>query len=108
MDKIGELLSLCFIKEKYFWKLVCVSCTATLVLELLIKCFLIRPTGSSFEQIQLNPNDVPNMLVCKEIGFEPRQFWKYGYEKVSKYNDGIANTGKFIGWSGLKNIDSLR
>ena len=29
------------------------------------------------------------------------------YEKVSKYNDGIANTGKFIGWGGLKKNGSL-
>ena len=108
MAKLTRLLSLCFTQEKYFWKLICVSCTCVLVLELMLKCFVIRPTSSSFEQIQLSQNDIPNILVCKEIGFDPRKLGKYGYAKVSRYNAGIANTGRFIGWSGLENMDPLR
>ena len=45
---------------------------------------------------------------ARRLGLSPYNMGNMKYEKVSKYNDGIANTGKIIGWSGLKNMDPLR
>ena len=95
-DKIRQLILVCFVQEKYLWKLLCVCCTGFLALQLLLDCFLVKPTGSSFQWMPLCAGDVPNILVCNEVGFEPRQLRKYEHKKVSDYNDGIDITGKVM------------
>ena len=100
-NKIGYFFSLCFLKDQYFWKLLCVCCAGFLGLDLLLECFMVKPTVSSFQQMSLVPGDIPDILVCKDVGFDPEQLGIYGYSNVSKYNDGIGNNGKFVGWSGF-------
>ena len=107
-DKIRQLLLVCFVQEKYLWKLLCVCCTGFLALQLLLDCFLVKPTGSSFQQLPLAAENIPDILVCREIGFDPRKLRKYGYTKVSEYYDGMDISGKFVGWSGMENYEPLR
>ena len=108
MTCFRRILSAFFQQEKYFWKLLCLCCTGILVFQLLEDYLWIKPTVSSFEQVSLSSDMFPDILVCREAGFDPIKLGKYGYKKVSKYVDGVGDTGTFVGWSGLHNMDPLR
>ena len=98
LEKIGCVFSYCCIQEKYFWKLICFICSSFLALQLFLDYFLIAPTVSSFERIQLSPDFIPDILVCNGEGFV----------RTFNYMTGLAENGTFVGWNGLFDIDSLR
>ena len=108
MNKIRGVFSTCFVTEQYFWKLVCIFCTGLLFSRLLWDCFWIRPTVSTVEKIKLTLDIFPDILVCKEHGFEIKQLKSYGYKSTANYVEGIGEDNKFRGWSGLKDSDPLR
>ena len=111
MAKIGCIFSYCCIQEKYFWKLICFICSSFLALQLFLDYFLIAPTVSSFERLQLSPDFTPDILVCNGEGFVKRNLEKHGYNSTFQtfnYMTGLGENGSFVGWNGLLNIDSLR
>ena len=107
-DIIGNIIGSLFIHEKYCWKLLCIACAGYLVIDNLLDYLIIRPTFSSLENKHLLPEDIPDILVCREVGFNHEKLLKYGYKKVSKYNDGVAINRKFVGWNGLNHTHPLR
>ena len=108
ITNIGRIFSSCFIQEKYFWKFLCVFCSGVLTLHLLREWILVKPTGSSYQQVPLAISDIPDILVCRKEGFHPGKLKEYGYEKAGKYYDGVSSNGMFVGWSGLHNFDPIR
>ena len=107
-DMIGNIIGSLFIHEKYCWKHLCIAYTGYLVIDNLLDYLIIKPTFSSLENKHLLPEDIPDILVCREVGFDHEKLFKHGYKKVSKYNDGVAINGKFVGWSGLNQTHPLR
>ena len=109
LEKIASVLSNCFIKEKYFWKIVCFSCTVFLVFQLILDYFYTMPTGSTFEKIELSPNVTPDILICRSEGFFIKNLEKHGYKShLYQYMNGLGQHGKFIGWNGINDTDPLR
>ena len=108
LDKLGFVLSICFLKEKYFWKLVCLICTSLLIFQLSLDYFLIKPTVSTLKKVPLSPDYIPDILICRGEGFKKRNLKEHGYNSVGKYINGYGNNGKFVGWNGLHDIDPLR
>ena len=105
---IFQAFSACFVKEKYFWKVLCLCCTALLLFWLLMDFFWIKPTVSTEEKINLSQDIFPNILVCRENGFDQKQLESYGYPSSFGYFTGIDKNNTFVGWSGLDNTDPLR
>ena len=118
LEKVGCVFSYCCIQEKYFWKLICFICSSFLALQLFLDYFLIAPTVSSFERLQLSPDFTPDILVCDGEGFVEKSLEKHGYKSTFSnlnyitgpfnYMTGLEENGTFFGWNGLQNIDSLR
>ena len=109
-ERIGKSFSACFVNEKYFWKVLSICCTVLLLIQLLWDFFWIKPTVSSFETIKLSQDIFPDILVCKDNGFELKELERYGYShnKIGDYVYGIGKNNKFVGWSGLDRSDPLR
>ena len=63
----------------------------------------------SYETVPLSAEEVPDMLVCREDGFDKKKLELYGFnqKKISEYIKG-RNDKKFIGWSGTNGSDPLR
>ena len=108
ITNIGGIFSVWFIQEKYFWRLLCAFCSGVLTIHLLTEWIVVKPTGSSYQQVPLSVLDIPDILVCRREGFHHGKLREYGYQKTSKYNDGVASNGMFVGWSGLHNLDPIR
>ena len=106
---LRKICSACFLQESYFWKILCIFCTFFHLLSLLVSCFLERPTVISYETKPLSAEEVPDLLVCREDGFDKKKLELYGYnqKKISEYIKG-RNDKQFIGWSGTNESDPLR
>ena len=70
--------------------------------------FWIKPTVSTVEKIQLSQDNFPNILFCRQIGFDQKQLEKYGYHGLFEYFTGMDKNNTFVGWSGLDNKDPMR
>ena len=66
------------------------------------------PTVSSFEKMELSPEFIPDILVCRGEGFKENNLKKHGYNSVRKYVNGYGDTRKFVGWNGLLDLNPLR
>ena len=66
------------------------------------------PTVSSLEEIELSPDIIPDVQICRGVGFKKKNLIKHGYDSVGKYNKGYGNNGKFVGWNGLLDFNPLR
>ena len=71
--------------------------------------FWEKPTASSFEYVRLQEDSVPDILVCRDDGFDVKKLAGFGYnqKKISEYVKG-RNDQHFIGWSGGDGSDPLR
>ena len=107
-DRIVQAFSACFINEKYIWKLLCLCCTVLLLMWLFRDFFWIKPTVTTVEKIKLSQDIFPNILVCREMGFDQKQLESHGYQGPFGYFTGFDKNNTFIGWSGLDNKDPLR
>ena len=51
---LSGIVLILFVKEKYFWKLLCLGCTGFLLMKLVIGYFCLKPTVSTVEEINLS------------------------------------------------------
>ena len=107
-DTLSGIVSILFVKENYFWKLLCLSCTGFLLMQLFMDYFSLKPTVSTVEEIKLSQNDFPDVLVCLGNGFDHRRMERYGYESDFQYFTGLRQGINFIGWNGLNVSDPFR
>ena len=61
---------------------------------------------TSREEKEIDNNDIPEVVICLEPGFNTNVLEKYGYKMARRYYRGSVN-GKFIGWSGNENETKL-
>ena len=108
-DTLSGIILILFVKEKYFWKLLCLGCTGFLLIQLFLDYFCLKPTVSTVEEIKLSQNHFPDVLVCLDNGFDYRQMERHGYNTNFQYFTGLSRGNKnFIGWNGLNGTDPFR
>ena len=108
-DTFSGIVFILFVKEKYFWKLLCLCCTGFLLIQLFMDYLCLKPTVSTVEEIKLSQNHFPDVLVCLENGFDNWQMEHHGYNTSFQYFTGFSGGNKnFIGWNGLNRTDPFR
>ena len=112
MTKNGKYFCNSFLRQNYFWKLLSIACVAYLFTQLLLDLVWIKPTFTSTENIQLTNEIFPDILVCKEHGFNLGQLNISGYKDQEYYLFGsqiLEDKGSlFVGWNGWNNTDTVR
>ena len=110
LGSFGKVFSACFVNENYFWKAFCFCCTALHLSFLFRDFFWAKPTVSSYEKIRLSLDIFPDVLICRDNGFNLNKLVIYGYKhnKISQYVKGIGKNNTFVGWSGSNGSDPLR
>ena len=97
-------LSACFgfFTFKNIFTAVCTALTLLLIFQELYSFAVIKPTSISTEEKVLQPNDLPEVVICADPGLDPKSIEKYGYDR-DKYYRGSIDGDKFIGWKGTQN-----
>ena len=109
MDQVAGVFCACFVKEKYFWKLLCFCCTALLVHQILVDFLFVKPTGSTVERVKLSEDMFPDIIVCKDEGFNKEKLRGHGYDTVFGYaTGGVHPHETLVGWGGNSSTDTLR
>ena len=81
-------------------KLICTLLTCFLLIQELYTFVVTKPTLTFIEEKKLEVEDLPEVVICLEPGFDNKVLEKYGYK--DHYSRGLMN-GKFIGWNGKEN-----
>ena len=93
--------------EKVF-KFACALLTLLLIGQELVNFAIVKPTVTSKEEKGLEFDDIPEVVICIEPGFDIEVLKKYGYKRTLLYYRGRRPSDlKFIGWNGDKNKSSL-
>ena len=79
--------------------LVCSLLTLLLISQELYSFLVIKPTTTSKEEKELQPSDLPEIVLCLYPGFDSNVLEKYGYT-INKYYRGSMDGKKFVGWNG--------
>ena len=103
-----NIFSILFVKEKYVWKLACLVCTGLLLIQIFEDFFINKPTVSSVDELDLSDIQFPDLIICREDGFNKRWLVELGYNKSWNYFIGRDHLQNFIGWSGKGNKDPFR
>ena len=103
-----NIFSILFVKEKYIWKLACLVCTGLLLIQIFEDFFINKPTVSSVDELDLSDIQFPDLIICREDGFNKRWLVELGYNKSWNYFIGRDHLQNFIGWSGKGNKDPFR
>ena len=103
-----DIFSTLFVKEKYVWKLACLVCTGLLLIQIFEDFFINKPTVSSVDELDLSDIQFPDLIICREDGFNKRWLVELGYNKSWNYFIGRDHLQNFIGWSGKGNKDPFR
>ena len=93
---------------KTIWMMVGIFITGLMVFHLLQTYYIIKPITSSIEKRVLLKEDIPDILICKDIAFDHDKLKGFGYNTPNSYQEGISQEGKFIGWNGRKMEDPFR
>ena len=93
--------------EKIF-KFACALLTLLLIGQELANFAIVKPTVTSKEEKGLEFDDIPEVVICIEPGFDIEVLKKYGYKRTLLYYRGRRPSDlKLIGWNGDKNKSSL-
>ena len=103
-----DIFSTLFVKEKYVWKLACLVCTGLLLIQIFEDFFINKPTVSSVDELDLSDIQFPDLIICREDGFNKRWLVELGCNKSWNYFIGRDHLQNFIGWSGKGNKDPFR
>ena len=89
--------------EKIFTGL-CTIITVYLVVEVVLRYAVSKPTSSSEERVPFDLETFPDVIICIDPAIDKKASSRYGYEDPVFYwfgqNDGWDGT--FIGWNGKK------
>ena len=93
--------------EKIF-KFACALLTLLLISQELVNFAIVKPTLTSKEEKGLEFDDIPDVVICIEPGFDIEVLKKYGYKRTLLYYRGRRpSDSKFIGWNGDKKSPPL-
>ena len=82
---------------------LCLAITLILISQLLHTYLIKKPTTTTKIEKELEPYDLPEVVVCLDPGFSKTSANKYGYH-VSLYWAGLRTPDlSFIGWNGKEN-----
>ena len=84
---------------KNIFTVLCLAITLFLIFELLVTFVREKPTTTTKLEKELETNDLPNVVICLDFGFNNTTAIDYGYH-VSLYWTGATSYEKFIGWNG--------
>ena len=107
-NKMLDIFYKLIMKEKYACIIACICCTGLLCYEISLEFFVVKPTASSVEEINLAEIKFPDVLVCVRNGFSRKMLKRYGYDNSFEYYVGPDKFANFIGWSGLNNEEPVR
>ena len=91
-----------FCSFKIVFKVICALLTLFLICQELFTFVVEKPSTTSREEKDIDINDIPEVVICLEPGFDTKVLEKYGYNDVGLYYKGIVD-GEFVGWNGNKN-----
>ena len=90
------------------FKFACALLTLLLIGQELVNFAIVKPTVTSKEEKGLEFDDIPEVVICIEPGFDIEVLKKYGYKRTLLYYRGRRpSDSKFIGWNGDKKKSSL-
>ena len=89
-----------FFKITHFFAVMCTTLTLLLVYQELVNFIFTKPTTTSTEEKNLQNEDLPEVVVCAEPGFNLAVQESYGYGRHHYYRGFIGD--KFVGWNGGK------
>ena len=84
----------------HLFAITCVALTFLLGYQELVNFIIRKPTTISTQEKSLQNEDLPEVLVCAEPGFNLEALRRFGYE-YNKYYRGFIGD-KFVGWNGEK------
>ena len=88
---------------KNIFTCLCLVITLILISQLLHTYLIKKPTTTTKIEKELEPHDLPDVVVCLDPGFSKTSAEKYGYH-VSLYWAGLRTPDlSFIGWNGKEN-----
>lgn len=79
---------------------MCTALTLLLVYQELVNFVITKPTTISTQEKSLQNEDLPEVLVCAEPGFNLEAQRRFGYGGHQYYRGFIGD--KFVGWNGEK------
>ena len=81
--------------------------TLLLICQEVYEFVILRPTGTSAEERNLESGDFPDVVVCLEPGFESKVLERNGYVARKYYKGEIKK--RFVGWNGneTKSYDEI-
>ena len=81
--------------------------TLLLICQEVYEFVILRPTGTSAEERDLESGDFPDVVVCLEPGFKSRVLERNGYVARKYYKGEIKK--RFVGWNGneTKSYDEI-
>ena len=91
-----------FCSFKIVFKVICALLTLLLIYQELFTFVVEKPSTTSREEKDIDINDIPEVVICLEPGFDTKVLEKYGYNDVGVYYKGIVD-GEFVGWNGNEN-----
>ena len=88
-------------------KLTCTLLTLLLICQEVYEFAILRPTGTSTEERDLESGDFPETVICLEPGFESKVLERNGYVARKYYKGEIDK--RFVGWNGneTKSYDEI-
>ena len=87
-------------KITHLFAITCITLTSLLVYQELVNFIIRKPTTTSTEEKSLQNEDLPEVLVCAEPGFNLEAQRRFGYGRHQYYRGFIGD--KFAGWNGGK------
>ena len=91
-----------FCSFKIVFKVICALLTLFLICQELFTLVVEKPSTTSREEKDIDINDIPEVVIGLEPGFDTKVLEKYGYNDVGLYYKGIVD-GEFVGWNGNEN-----
>ena len=85
---------------KYLHGHICTVFTCCLLVNVVLKFTVIRPTSTSEEKVRLVASTFPNVLACVDPPYNQSILEKHGYPTGSYYRGGSLDR-QFIGWNGM-------
>ena len=83
-------------------------CTGLLLIQIFQDFFIGKPTISSVHELDIFDIQFPDLIICRQDGFNKSGLGEHGYNTSWNYFIGRDYLQNFIGWSGRDNIDPFR
>lgn len=84
-----------------FFTLICTVFTCILLVQVVVKFAVNRPTSTSEGSDELDYGTFPHVVACIDPLFDETALKKFGYNGMSYFHGKSLDNNHFIGWNGM-------